>query len=343
MAIAAGLEGGAAATHPDRRNLPIVDFAGVRAGDPAALREAAGRIHAACIDFGFFYLANHGVPQAAIDDAVAVARRFFACPVEQKRAVAINKNHRGFSEIGGALMYGARRPDRKEFYTIGLELAADDPNVLAGEPLRGPNNWPAFLPALRPAFYRYYEEIGRCGAELLRAIALSLGIAEDFFAQHYRKRLQRTQMIHYPPQPPDLGDDEFGVAPHTDYGCITLLWQDDKGGLQVRDRTTRTWIDATPIPGTLVINVGDLLGRWSNDRFASTPHRVINRSGAERYSIATFYDPDFAAIVDPRQLGATAAECRYEPVAAGEHILKRIADSFEYRRKLAAAPAPGAA
>jgi isopenicillin N synthase-like dioxygenase len=329
-------DGKAAGTGPGRR-LPIVDFAGVRAGDPRATREAARQIYAACTDFGFFYLANHGVPQAVIDDAVAVARRFFACPVEQKRKVAINKNHRGFSEIGGALMYGARKPDRKEFYTIGLELPADDPSVLAGEPLRGPNNWPGFLPALRPAYYRYYEEIGQCGAALLRAVALSLEVDEGFFEKHYRKRLQRTQMIHYPPQPPDLGGDEFGVAPHTDYGCITLLWQDDKGGLQVRDRKTKAWIDATPIPGTLVINVGDLLGRWSNDRFASTPHRVINRSGEERYSIASFYDPDFAAIVDPRQLGASAAACRYQPVAAGEHILKRIADSFEYRRKFAAA------
>jgi isopenicillin N synthase-like dioxygenase len=320
-----------------RRTLPIIDFAGVRARDPAAQRTAARQIHDACTDFGFFYLANHGVPQPVIDDAVAVARRFFACPVEQKREVAINKNHRGFSEIGGALMYGARKPDRKEFYTIGLELPADDPSVLAGEPLRGPNNWPRFLPALRPAYYRYYEEIGQCGAALLRAVALSLEVDEGFFEKHYRKRLQRTQMIHYPPQPPDLGADEFGVAPHTDYGCITLLWQDDKGGLQVRDRKTRAWIDATPISGTLVINVGDLLGRWSNDRFASTPHRVINRSGEERYSIASFYDPDFAAIVDPRQLGASAAACRYQPVAAGEHILKRIADSFEYRRKLATA------
>ena len=140
-------------------------------------------------------------------------------------------------------------------------------------------------------------------------------------------------MIHYPPQPPELGTDQFGVAPHTDYGCITLLWQDDNGGLQVRDRSTQQWIEADPIPGTLVINVGDLLGRWSTDRFASTPHRVINRSGTERYSIASFYDPDYDAVVDPRHLGASEAECRYAPVLAGDHILKRIADSFGYRKQ----------
>jgi isopenicillin N synthase-like dioxygenase len=139
-------------------------------------------------------------------------------------------------------------------------------------------------------------------------------------------------MIYYPPQAPDLGKDQFGVAPHTDYGCITLLYQDRSGGLQVRDRSNRSWIDATPIDGTFVVNVGDLLARWSNDRFASTPHRVINSSGHERYSIATFYDPSFATVVDPRDLGASEEECNYEPITAGQHILSRLIN-FGYRRK----------
>jgi isopenicillin N synthase-like dioxygenase len=236
--------------------------------------------------------------------------------------------------MGDALMYGAKRPDRKEFYSLGLELGPDDPSVLAGEPLRGPNNWPAFMPELQKALYPYHEAVGACGAALLRVVAVSLGLEPSFFAARYAKPLQRTQIIYYPPRDPAAGEEEFGVAPHTDYGCITLLWQDDSGGLQVRNRATRTWIEATPIPGSFVVNVGDLLARWSNDRFASTPHRVINRSGEERYSIASFYDPDFTAIVDPRQLGASAAACLYEPVRAGEHILRRFDQSFGYRKKL---------
>ena len=124
------------------------------------------------------------------------------------------------------------------------------------------------------------------------------------------------------------------MAPHTDFGCVTLLWQDPTGGLEVRERATRSWIPAPPIEGTLVINVGDLLGRWTNDRFASTPHRVVNRSGGERFSIATFYDPDFSALVDPRELGTPEAECDYEPIAAGQHILNRFDASFSYRGKV---------
>jgi isopenicillin N synthase-like dioxygenase len=136
-------------------------------------------------------------------------------------------------------------------------------------------------------------------------------LKESFFVDNYTKPLQRTQIVYYPPQPPQAGEDQFGVAPHSDFGGITLLWQDGKWGLQVRDRGSKTWIDAHPIENTFVINVGDLLARGTNDRFSSMPHRVINRSGRERYSIATFYDPNFAAVVDPRELGTSGAECRY--------------------------------
>ncbi len=323
--------------------IPIVDFAGVRARDPAAMARAAREIHLACTTVGFFYIANHKVPGETIERAAAAARQFFAHPVEIKRTVAANANHRGFHARGDALMYGARKPDYKEFYSIGLELPESDASVLAGEPLRGPNNWPSFMPELQPALYAYFREMAGCGADLLRVVALGLGLEESFFRDKYTKPLQRTQIIYYPPQPPLSEDEQFGVAPHSDYGCITLLWQDDNGGLQVRSLASKTWIDARPIAGTLVVNVGDLLARWTNGRFSSTVHRVINRSGRERYSIATFFDPDFAATVDPRELGTPAAECRYEPVRAGDYILRRFDESFGYRKKLAKPAVPAAA
>lgn len=314
--------------------LPIIDFAALRAGDPQGTRAAAERIKAACTETGFFYIRNHGVAQACIDRAVTASKAFFHLPLEQKRQAAVNRVHRGFNALGDALMYGADKPDYKEFFSIGLELPEDDPDVLAGQALRGPNNWPAFMPELRPALYGLFEAMGRCGEDLLRAVALSLDADENFFRDKYRKPLQRTQAVYYPPQPPAADDDQFGVAPHTDFGCITLLWQDDSGGLEVRHRSGE-WIQAVPVEGTLVVNVGDLLARWSNDRFASTPHRVINRSGHERFSIATFYDPTYTARVDPRELGVPDAQCRYEPVAAGDHIVGRINASFGYRKKSA--------
>ena len=315
--------------------IPVIPFDGVRQGDAAALGRAADAIRAACLDSGFFYLSGHGVPEAVIEAARAEALAFFRQPAEVKRLAKVNMRHRGFNALGDALMYEARKPDYKEFFSMGLDLPEDDPDVLAGEKLRGPNNWPAGMPAFRAAMEAYFDAVGACGADLMRAVAVSLGVAPDFFAGKYRKRLQRTQAVYYPPQPEDAGDDQFGVAPHTDFGCITLLWQDGSGGLEVLERSSRQWMPAPPIPGTLVINVADLLARWTNDRYASTPHRVINRSGHERLSIATFYDPDYKALVDPADFGTPREECRYEPILAGEHIVGRIERSFGYRKKAA--------
>jgi isopenicillin N synthase-like dioxygenase len=314
--------------------IPVIDIGGLTSGAPGALDAVAREIHAACVDIGFFYIAGHGVPARTIDTLVDEARAFFHLPPDVKNRAAINRYHRGFSALGDATMVGAKRPDYKEFFTMALELPEDDPDVVAGEPLRGPNNWPSDQPTLRAAMTDYYDAVAECGAMLLRAVAVSLGAPADFFAAHYVKRLQRTQLIYYPPQPPALGADQFGVADHTDFGCVTLLWQDDIGGLEVLSRAG-DWVQATPIPGTLVVNVGDLLGRWTNDRYVSTRHRVTNRSGKERFSIATFYDPSFKAVVDPRDLGASDADCRYEPVTAGEHITGRINASFGYRKKVA--------
>jgi isopenicillin N synthase-like dioxygenase len=319
--------------------IPVIDVAEGFAGDRRATDRVAREIEQACTGSGFFYIRGHGVPQAVVDRSLAEAQDFFHLPVEEKRRVGINARHRGWNALGDALMYEAKRPDYKEFSSIGLELPDSDPDVAAGEKLRGPNNWPEGRPGFRAALSAYYDAMRACGQNLLRCVAVSLGQAPDFFAPHYTKPLQRTQIIYYPPQPPQSDEDQFGLAPHTDFGCITLLWQDDNGGLEVLERSSGTWIPAPPMPGTLVVNVGDLLGRWTNDRYASTPHRVLNRSGRERFSIATFHDPNFKAPVDPCAFGVAQADCRYEPIQAGDHILGRIERSFGYRKTLQAEPA----
>ncbi len=313
--------------------LPIIDIGGLRAGDPAATERVAAEIRAACTEIGFFYITGHGIAEEVIDGAATEAMAFFRQSPAEKKRVAVSKYHRGFNSLGDALMYRADQPDYKEFYQIGLELPEDDPDVRAGQPLRGPNNWPDWLPGFRPAMERFFDEIAACGGDLLRAVAISLDLGQDFFARRYLKPLQRTQAVYYPPHPRDAGANLFGVAPHSDFGCITLLWQDDNGGLEAQT-VAGDWIPAPPVPGTLNVNVGDLLARWSNDHFKSTPHRVVNRSGRERMAIATFYDPDFTAMVDPTDLGLGAGEAAlYPPISAGEHILGRIDRSFGYRHQ----------
>jgi isopenicillin N synthase-like dioxygenase len=322
----------AAARAVDFREIPVIDLA-LAESDSAAV---AAAIRRAATKVGFFYVARHGIPPATIDAAFVAAHRFFALPLDRKLAVAVDRRHRGYIRMGGAKMYDGARPDLKESFVYGVDLGEDDPDVRADKPLMGPNRWPADLPELKQAFDRYYAGIDRVGQTVLRAVAISLGLPERFFAERYTKPLARGSLVHYPPQPPDLGADHFGVSAHTDYGCITFVCQDDSGGLQAKNRAGE-WIEAPPIPGTLVVNIGDLLARWTNDLFRSTPHRVVNRSGRERYSLAVFYDPDFNADVSaiPSCL-APGESPRYPPTTCGAHVLSKFDAAFAYRKESAA-------
>jgi isopenicillin N synthase-like dioxygenase len=325
----------AAARAVDFREIPVIDLARAES-DSAGVAAVAAAIRRAATEVGFFYVAHHGIPAGTIDAAFAAAHRFFALPLERKLAVAVDRRHRGYIRMGGAKMYDGARPDLKESFVYGVELGEDDPDVRAGKPLMGPNRWPADLPELKQAFDRYYAGIDRVGQTVLRAVAISLGLPERFFAERYKKPLSRGSLVHYPPQPPELGADHFGVSAHTDYGCITFVCQDDSGGLQAKNRAGE-WIEAPPIPGTLVVNIGDLLARWTNDQFRSTPHRVVNRSGRDRYSLAVFYDPDFDADVSaiPSCL-APGEPPRYPPTTCGTHVLAKFDAAFAYRKESAA-------
>ena len=199
--------------------------------------------------------------------------------------------------------------------------------MLAGRPLCGPNRWPAEPPGFREAVECYFAAAGALGQALLRAFAVSLGAAPDFFAPHYLRPMARGQLIHYPPPPADAPPDLFGVAPHSDFGCITLLLQETPG-LEVLARTG-DWVPVPPRAGTLVVNIGDLLERWSNGRLPSTRHRVRNKTGADRYAVAVFYDPSPSAVIDPAAMAGAAAP-RFAPVAAADYILERNQGVFAH-------------
>jgi len=321
----------ATATQIAVEDIPVLDVAALGSGDGAAIAAAGAAMRAAAERIGFFYVRNHGVDRAVRERAFAASRTFFALPEAEKRRVEVDARHRGFLAVGQAKMYASAKIDLKESYLWGLELGADDPDVRAGKPLMGPNNWPGFLPELQRDFYAYYLEILDCGRRLLRGLAASLGRPADFFAPAFAKPLARGSAIYYPPQQPDAGESQFGVAPHTDYGGLTLLAQDDVGGLQVHAKSGG-WVTAHPIPDTLVVNIGDLMARWTNNRFASTPHRVVNASGRERYSIAVFFDPHFDTLVDPRDLLDDPATAKHPPITCGAYILERFGKAFKYRQ-----------
>ncbi len=314
--------------------VPVVDIAALVAGDAAGSLAAGQAMRAASQGIGFFYVAGHGLPQALTDATFAGARAFFDLPSDDKATVAVNPRHRGWVAQGGAKMHGGARPDLKESFVWGLELPETDPEVVAGTPLMGPNQWPAAMPALQAALYPWYEAVLDVGHAVLRGLALSLDRPADFFVRPYARPLARGAAIFYPPQPPEAGQAQFGVAPHTDYGGLTLLAQDQTGGLQVKG-ASGDWVMAPPVPGTLVINIGDLMQRWTNGRFRSNPHRVVNASGRARQSCAVFFDPGFHTVIDPRDLLDEAAEAAFPPVACGEWVVGRFDKAFRYR-------APGA-
>ena len=306
-------------------------MAPLNGGDRTATAAVARALLDAAERVGFFYVRNHAVPQPLIERVYELSHRFFALPEEVKQSVRINALHRGFLAIGEARMYEQARVDLKESFIWGPELGPDDPDVAAGKPLMGPNQWPAALPELAPALTAYSAAVMDCGRGLLRGFAVCLGLDPDFFRERFSKPLARGSLIYYPPQPRESGSEQFGVAPHTDYGGLTLLSQDGTGGLQVRTRAGE-WVTAPPIAGTFVVNIGDLMARWTNDRFVSTPHRVVNSSGRARYSMGVFFDPNFDAVIDPSDLRPNAPPL-YAPVTCGDYIVSRLDKAFSYRRE----------
>ena len=227
----------------------------------------------------------------------------------------------------------AYKPDLKESLNFAFPFQPGDPYLADNKPLIGLNQWPDDAPDLRHTSETYYTAVFELGQRLLEGFALALGIERSFFRGLYRHPLVRARLIHYPPQPAGDGAGQFGAAPHTDWGCITVLWQDDVGGLEVRNRAGQ-WIAAPPIEDTFVINIGDMLERWSNDLFVSTPHRVVNASGRERYSIPVFYDPDFETVVEclPNCSGPGNPP-RHPRTIAGKYITAQYDQAYAYRQK----------
>jgi isopenicillin N synthase-like dioxygenase len=314
--------------------LPVVDLAPLLGGDEAGLRRVAADIGRANRDIGFFYIQGHGIEEKLVADLFAASRRFFALPPTAKEAVSITRGlgDRGYIAMGGENLDPERPGDAKEAFNIGRDLAADDPDVIAGTPFHEINQWPD-LAGFRPTLLAFYAAMRRLGERLHEAFAADLGLPRDFFAPYIDRPIATLRILHYPPHPADADARLYGAAPHTDYGNLTILAQDDLGGLQVR-RRDGAWIDATPLDGAFVCNIGDCLMRWSNDVYVSTPHRVMNRSPRDRYSAAFFFDPNADAPVEclPSCIGPDRPP-RYPPTTGGRYLKERLDATYAYRRQ----------
>ncbi|KAG9019910.1 hypothetical protein FRB90_000041 [Tulasnella sp. 427] len=330
--------------------IPVIDLRGGALKDYELRASVAKEIRDACINVGFFYsetLSNHGVDPALIDKVVAQSKRFFDLPLEDKMRLDIHKsdNFKGYTPLLGENTDPENRGDLHEGFDIGWEdlvqasaletPAAQSPsNTL----VQGVNVWPnaELLPGFRDTLLKYYHALIALGKSLFKLFALALGMAEDFFDDKARSQITKPaaimRLLHYPPQTGTVDDRVIGIGAHTDYECFTILWQDDVPALQVLNTEGR-WIDATPIPGTFVLNLGDQFARWTNDIFKSTRHRAINRTGIRRYSMPLFFGTDYDVKLEaiPSCVSPDRPP-RYEVVTAGEYVKSRLEATYAHSK-----------
>lgn len=314
---------------PASPTIPIIDIARLVAGDASGESEVAALIGSTCRDIGFFYIIGHGIAPATRDRVFATAAAFFAAPAHVKEPVAFcgTGGNRGFIRLGAERLDPDKPSDVKEAFNIGLELAPDDPELIARKPFRAPNVWPD-VAEFRAVMLDYFDRMWRLGVLLHRAFARDLGLDPAFFADRFRKPMATLRLLHYPPSDTPLAEGQMGAGAHTDYGNVTLLATDAVGGLMVRDRSGR-WLDAPVILDAFVCNIGDCLMRWTNDIYVSTPHMVVSPPGRDRYSVAFFLDPDPDAIVAclPTCMGP-GRPAKYPPVAAADFLRSRLDPTY---------------
>jgi isopenicillin N synthase-like dioxygenase len=292
----------------DPPHVPVIDFAPFEAG--GSWRDhVAAQIDWAASEFGFFYIVGHGIEPGAIDRLVALSRTFFLQDSGAKQKIHMSRGGRawrGYFPVGGELTSG--RPDLKEGLYFGEELPEVDERVRAGKPLHGSNLFPE-LPGFREAALDYMAELTGLGHHLMSAIGRGLQLGDHYFFDHYTGNPTRLfRIFNYPPVPPGHSGEMRGVGEHTDYGLLTLLYQDEVGGLQIKHNGS--WLDVPHVPESFVVNVGDMLERLTSGRYTSALHRVVNRAGRSRISMPFFFDPAFDAVLEPAPDLTPALKCR---------------------------------
>ena len=305
--------------------IPVLDVSRYIGGDQADLPRLGAELRYAFENVGFYYLRGHGVPKPLIAAMFSACGRFHAQPMDRKRAVLINEHNIGYMAMGGSIARSSKvnnntKPSVNEAFFLRRERTPDDPDVIAGKHFRGLNQWPADLPGFRDTALAYMGELEKLGQKLVRIYAAALDLPADYFDPMFARPNMIQRMTHYPPRA-SYEENEFSIAPHTDSGFMTLLAPSPVPGLSIR-LPDGTWFDAQSDPDAFVVNGGDILRRWTNDRFLSTPHRAINASGRARYAIPFFFDPH------PDTMISCLPTCqspgnpqKYEPVTYDEYAL----------------------
>ena len=290
--------------------------------------EVAVAIHRACKLHGFFSIENHGIASEFMESVFKETQSLFALPFEEKMRIKADKNNRGWTPLGEETLDPAHQSegDTKEGFYFGREIAHDSEE--ASKPLHGPNQWPNpdLLPLLRLTYEKYIQSVTALGFRLLKLLAMSLGLPADFFLAYFRYPMLMLRPLHYTARVSQPTKGVFGAGAHSDYGMLTILATDGTPGLQIYQNGK--WINVDPVPDTFIINLGDMLERWTNGLYKSTLHRVLTVSVKERFSLAFFFEPSFDAVVEclPQCL-QPGEKPNYPKTTAGKHLLDKYAST----------------
>ena len=280
--------------------------------------------------YGFGYIINHGIEKTLIEQLFQVSKQFHSQPLSEKMRVALDHNHRGYIAINtstdvNSKLADVKKPNQSESFMMMREDKSELPDVY----LSGPNQWPK-LENFKEVLEKYTFNMTKLGRNLMRLALLSSGVKDLSVMQSLDTPTIWLRLLHYPPISRNSPSDLYGSAPHTDFGCLTILAQDEIGGLQVQTREGE-WIDVPKLEGSFVVNVGDMLSRYTNGLLRSTPHRVINKSGKERFSCPFFFDPHTNAVVQPLK---GTGKPKFSPINFGEFLREELEASYEKHKKV---------
>ncbi len=305
--------------------IPIVDMS----LSPAELGQV---VHEACTTVGFFQILNHGISKDLQVQVLEESYNFFMLPQEDKEAVSIahSNSYRGYQSIG--VNVTKARFDGHEALDVISESERANRLRLDGLTNFGRNQWPQRLPTLRPLLeHQYIPQMIDVGHRLLSAASLGLGLGPNFFRPYFSDPYWIIRLIHYPVAESSRERYDFGVGEHTDYGVFTMILSDSvKNALQIRPRGTQDWITVDPIEDSFTCNIGDMLARWTNGLYISTPHRVLRPSGESRLSVPFFFEPNYDSIIQPipTLVKRSGLSPSFDPVMYGDHLLAKTSNNF---------------
>lgn len=329
--------------------IPVLDLGPLLRAERGAADELASAIRHASKEVGFYFIVGHDVSWDLVERTFAEARRFHALPLGRKRAIKINEHNIGYMALGESVTRSSAvnrntRPNLNEAVFFKRDRSPDDPRVIANKPFCGLNQWPTTLPGFRETIVAYCAALEALARRLVPVYALSLDLPGDFFDEAFADPQYTLRMSHYPPVAA-YDDNAFGSAPHTDSSFITLLAQSPVPGLEIR-LGDGTWLSAPTIPRSFLVNSGDMMRRWTNHRYLSTPHRVRNLSGVDRYAIPFFFDAgaDYPITCLPTCQGPDDPP-RYPPTTYTEYMRWFARKNYDHQRNAAGDPgaAPGTA